>query len=65
MFTGITDAEIELILRGTQRWMTPYLLRYTITTFQPYYLESRTAADAVEMLHNVGMEGPWNLIGCV
>jgi len=35
-------------------WITPALITSTIATFQPYYAEALTDADAVEMLLNVG-----------
>jgi hypothetical protein len=34
-------------------WITPALIASTLTTFQPYYAEVLTDADAVEMLMNV------------
>ncbi len=39
---------------GTPDWITPDLVRLTIETWQPYYLDSLTGEEAVMMLLNVG-----------
>lgn len=35
-------------------WVTPELIKYTLSTWQPYYQETLTEDDAVEMLLTVG-----------
>ena len=35
-------------------WITPELIAETLETWQPYYAESLTTADAVEILCTVG-----------
>jgi TorA maturation chaperone TorD len=35
-------------------WVTPELIKKTLTTWQPYYKETLTEQDAVEMLLTVG-----------
>jgi hypothetical protein len=35
-------------------WVTPELIKYTLATWQPYYKETLTDDDAVEMLLTVG-----------
>ncbi len=39
---------------GAPAWVTPELLDQTIRVWQPYYQHTLTAADALEMMLNVG-----------
>ena len=39
---------------GTPDWITPELVAETLETWQPYYAEALTAADAVGILRAVG-----------
>lgn len=39
---------------GAPAWVTPELLDQTIRVWQPYYEHTLTAADALEMMLNVG-----------
>ena len=39
---------------GAPAWVTPELLNQTLRVWQPYYQHTLTAADALEMMLNVG-----------
>src|ERR1700689_4870544 len=54
MHEPVTDHEIAAVLRGPPSWITPDLIRNTLTTWQPYYKQRLTAEDAYEILTNTG-----------
>ncbi|NQU24047.1 MAG: hypothetical protein HQ567_22420 [Candidatus Nealsonbacteria bacterium] len=41
-------------LAGAPAWITPELIDDTIDTWQPYYEETLTAREALDILMNVG-----------
>ena len=50
----VTDEEIGESLRGATAWITPALMRNTLDTWQPYYVERLSADEALDILIRVG-----------
>lgn len=51
--TAADRAESPALPAGAPGWITQELIAQTIDTWQPYYTESLTAQDALEILLNV------------
>jgi hypothetical protein len=46
--------ELPVVPGGAPAWITPQLMAQTIETWQPYYRDSLTAQEAVDILLGVG-----------
>lgn len=47
------EVDIETLLRTLPSWVTPKLIEATIDTWQPYYCDPLTEAEAAYMIMNV------------
>jgi hypothetical protein len=55
MSEPITERNLIVeVLRGAPSWITPAVVEDTLKTFRPYYGESLSPGDALEMLLRMG-----------